>query len=221
MIDVFPFSPFPPAAESNKKSKPLAFEKIIKADSFFQTDAQFDWLYPEKFQLISRRQWTPIAVAKRAAGYLAAKGANVLDIGSGIGKFCLTAAHLYPASNYFGVEQRLELIAHAKITTEYLALKNLRFIHANITQIDFDQFDHFYFFNSFYENIDRLNAIDNNIETSFGLYEYYTNYLCATLNKKPSGTRLVTYQSLGEVVPPGYKLIEQSFFNLLKLWIKE
>ncbi|QKJ33282.1 class I SAM-dependent methyltransferase [Mucilaginibacter mali] len=190
-------------------------------DCFFRTDADFDWIYPEHFQLMSQKQWTPLQVAKSAAGYLNVKGAKILDIGSGIGKFCLTAAHLYPDSHFFGVEQRHELVHYAKIAKNYLRLENISFIHANITQVNFKEFDHFYFYNSFYENIDRENAIDDSIETSYSLYDYYTQYLQSVLKDKPSGTRVVTYQSLGEILPDGYKQIESSHFTLLRLWIKE
>jgi SAM-dependent methyltransferase len=220
VIDSYPFSPFPPEPELNNNGIVMPFKKIDPMDCFFRNDAEFDWLYPEHFQLMSQRQWTPISIAKKAADYLAVKGSKILDIGSGIGKFCLMASHLYPESQYFGVEQRHELIHYAKIAKKYLELSNVRFIHANITQINFDEFDHFYFYNSFYENIDRVNAIDDSIETSFGLYDYYTQYLCSVLKKKPSGTRVVTYQSLGDVIPEDYKLVEQSYFTLLKLWIK-
>lgn len=190
-------------------------------DCFFQTDADFDWLYPEHFQLMSQKQWTPLHIAKTAAGYLNVAGAKILDIGSGIGKFCLTAAHLYPDSNFIGVEQRHELVHYAKIAKNYLRLGNANFIHSNITQVNFKEFDHFYFYNSFYENIDRENAIDDTIETSYSLYDYYTQYLQTVMKDKPPGTRVVTYQSLGEILPDGFKLVESSFFTLLRLWIKE
>lgn len=190
-------------------------------DCFFRSDADFDWLYPEHFQLMSQKQWTPLHVAKIAAGYLNIKGAKILDIGSGIGKFCLTAAHLYPDSLFFGVEQRHELIHYARIVKNYLKLANAGFIYANITQVNFKEFDHFYFYNSFYENIDRENVIDDTIEISYGLYDYYTQYLQSVLKDKPSGTRVVTYQSLGEILPDSFKLVESGFSTLLRLWIKE
>lgn len=190
-------------------------------DCFFRTDAEFDWLYPEHFQLMSQKQWTPLHIAKRAAEYLNVKGAKILDIGSGIGKFCLTAAHHYPDSHFFGVEQRHELVHYARIAKKYLGQDNASFIHANFTQINFSEFDHFYFYNSFYENIDPQNAIDDTIETSYSLYDYYSQYLFTVLKDKPAGTRVVTYQSLGEVLPDDFKQVDQSYFNLLRLWIKE
>ena len=190
-------------------------------DCFFHNDAEFDWLYLEHFQLLSQKHWTPLAIAKKAAEYLNVKGAKILDIGSGVGKFCLTGAHHFPSAYYFGVEQRHELVHYANLTKQYLELENVSFIHANITQVNFREFDHFYFYNSFYENIDQQNAIDDTIECSYSLYEYYTQYLRSAFKVLPSGTRVGTYQSLGEILPDDFKLVERSFSTLLRLWIKE
>lgn len=216
----YPFSFFPSEPWQDDPSSIEPVKKTGNNDSFFRNDAAFDWLYPEHLQLISLKQWTPLAVARKAAGYLALPG-NILDIGSGIGKFCLTAAHLNPLSNYYGVEQRQELLHYAEVSRQYLQMDNVSFIHANITQINFDEFDHFYFYNAFYENIDRENAIDDTIEVSYALYEYYCSYLHNQLSNRPAGTRVVTYQSAGEIIPKSYKLADTAFTTLLNLWIKE
>lgn len=217
---IYPFSHFPPvyrdAGDSDVaclKTEPLNF-------SIFRTDADFDWLYPEHFQLMSLKQWTPLAVARTAAEFLAEPGSKVLDIGSGIGKFCLTGAFFNSEAAFYGVEQRHELYHYAKIAKDYTQLENACFIHANITEINFKEFDHFYIFNSFYENIDRENAIDDTIETSYSLYVYYTEYLLAALKTVKPGTRLVTYQCLDEVIQSGFKLVWFSGDGLLRMWIK-
>ncbi len=220
-MEIYPFSYFPPryhdtdntGAIKHYNTEPLNF-------SIFRTDADFDWLYPEHFQLMSLKQWTPLAIARKAAGFLAEPGAKVLDIGSGIGKFCLTAAFFNPEATFYGVEQRHELYHYANTAKDYTQLANAHFIHANITQVNFQEFDHFYFFNSFYENVDRDNAIDDTIETSYGLYTYYTEYLLAALKTVKSGTRLVTYQCLDEVIQVNFKLVWFSGDGLLRLWIK-
>ncbi len=217
----YPFSAFPARSEEQQQRATTLFKKKNPNDCFFRNDAEFDWLYPEHLQSLSQKQWTPVAIARKAAEYLAVKGAKVLDVGSGIGKFCLTAAHFYPDSFYFGVEQRHELVHYAQTTQKYLDINNVSFIHANITQVNFHQFDHFYFYNSFFENLDQENAIDDHIETSYGLYAYYSRYLKSMLNDKPSGTRVVTYQSFGEIIPIDYSMKDLAYDSLLQLWVKD
>jgi SAM-dependent methyltransferase len=221
VITAHTYSPLPPESEECNQEQALCLAKGRFNASIFRNDADFDLLYPEHFQLMSQNHWTPLKVAQKAASFLNVKGKKVLDIGSGIGKFCLIAGKLNPESSFFGIEQRNELVHCADDAKDYLGLENVHFIHANMTQVNFREFDHFYFYNSFYENIDQHNAIDNNIETSFSLFTYYTLYLRTVLNQMPSGTRVVTYQSEGEVIPSTYKIAEHSFNTLLRLWIRE
>jgi len=189
--------------------------------SLFQNDSDFDWIYPEHLQLLSSRHWTPLRIARKAANFLAVPNTKVLDIGSGIGKFCLAGAFHYPNTIFYGVEQRRQLVQVAENAKSYTQIYNAGFIHANVTQINFKKFDHFYLFNPFWENIEHNHKIDNTIETSFSLYAYYTQYLFNELLARPSGTRLVTYHSSAEEVPPNYKLIEGSDEPLLRMWISE
>jgi len=188
--------------------------------SLFTSDVAFDRRFPEHFQMLSPKHWTPLAVAHIAAGFLAEPGARVLDIGSGIGKFCLAAGFYFPATYFYGVEQRQELIYLAEEAKQCTQLPNVNFIYANITQVNFKEFDHFYFYNSFYENIDTTNQIDDTIEISEGLYTYYTQYLQSALDEKPPGTRLVTFHSLEQEIPSSYKLAAVACNALLKMWIK-
>src|SRR5476651_569012 len=219
-MKTYPFSYFPPLPD-NDSDWPVIKLKIDNLnDSLFSNDAAFDWMYPECFQLLSLKHWTPLAISRQAAEFLAEPGARVLDIGSGIGKFCLAAGHHFPDTFFYGVEQRHELIYLAEEAKGYTKLSNVNFIYANITQVNFKEFDHFYFYNSFHENIDPENQIDDTIELSESLYTYYNQYLCAALDKKPSGTRLVTFHSFEQEIPPDFKLADIFCNGLMKMWIK-
>ncbi|MEO6356520.1 MAG: methyltransferase domain-containing protein [Ferruginibacter sp.] len=185
-------------------------------------DERFNRLYPFSIQVLARKHWTPLPVARKAANFLAVKdNERILDIGSGVGKFCLAAAYAKPNAFFYGVEQRRSLVAEAESVKKALKLDNVSFIHGNFTQLDFRNYDHFYFFNSFYENLTGTNKIDDTIEYSQELYNYYNRYLFMQLEQKPAGTRLVTYHSLEEEVPGGYRLADTEADQLLKYWIKE
>ncbi|TWI86451.1 class I SAM-dependent methyltransferase [Chitinophaga japonensis] len=184
-------------------------------------DAAFDWLYPERIQLLSRRHWTPLSVAKKAARFLAdAPGRKILDIGSGVGKFCLVGARFFPEAHFCGVEQRRELYYYALAAKEATRTGNVDFINANFTQIDLSEYDGFYFYNAFFENLDDNDRIDQQIEYSSSLYVYYSRYLFKALDSKPSGTRLVTFHSMENEVPPSYQVVDASIDLLLKMWVK-
>jgi hypothetical protein len=219
-MKVYPFSYFPPPPVDQREGPVIKQKNDNLNPSLFVNDAAFDWMYPEHFQLLSLKHWTPLAIARKAAEFLMEPGARALDIGSGVGKFCLAGAYYFPETYFYGVEQRLDLIRLAQGAREYTQLTNANFIHANITQVNFKEFDHFYFYNSFYENIDKANQIDDTIELSVNLYTYYTQYLFSALNEKPPGTRLVTFHSLEQEIPPDYRLADVSCNALLKMWIK-
>lgn len=189
--------------------------------SYFNSDSKFDQLYPSSIRHLARRHWTPIDVARKAAAFLAAEsGTRILDIGCGTGKFCLAAGFFQPRSQFCGVEQRASLIAHADKAAESLKLSNVSFIHDNFTRIDFREFDHFYFYNSFYENLTATDKIDDSILYSNELYQYYSRYLFHLLDQKPEGTRLATYHSTEDEIPPSYHVVGSGADNLLKFWVK-
>lgn len=191
------------------------------AGKWFCSDQQFNQLYPLPIQQLADRHWTPLAVVKKAAAFLAASDhAKILDIGSGAGKFCLGAAYYNPFANYFGVEQRGHLIHHANTARELLGIKNAHFFHGNFTQLDLADYDHFYFYNSFYENLSGTDKIDDSIAYSGELYNYYHRYFYKQLDRKPAGTRVASFHSLEDEMPPGYHIVGSAINNLLKFWVK-
>jgi hypothetical protein len=206
--------------QCGRKNEEELLPRINANERIFSNDAAFDWIYPRDIGAKSKKHWTPLNIAREAAKFLAEPDATVLDIGSGAGKFCLTGAFDYPETIFCGVEQRHELVLCAEQAKNYIGLANVHFLYANMTQVRFSEFDHFYFYNSFYENIDGEDAIDNNIETSYSLYSYYTSYLHKELGKTPPGTRLVTFHSTGVEVPQSFTLADMSDDMLLQMWIK-
>jgi SAM-dependent methyltransferase len=196
-------------------------EKKIFTESCFNSDEAFDSLYPNPIQRLARRHWTPLQVAQKAACFLAAEPyKRILDIGSGVGKFCLAAAHYKPEAFYFGVEQRMPLVACANFIKSTLQLDQVRFVHGNFTQMDLRGYDHFYFYNAFYENLTGTDKIDDSIEYSGELYNYYNRYLYKQLEQVPAGTRMATFHSLEDEMPRSFHVVGSDMDNLLKYWIK-
>ncbi len=190
-------------------------------NNWFIDDTAFHYLYPPEIQKMAENHWTPIEVSKCAADFLVTeKGSKVLDIGCGVGKFVLAAAHYKPNAIFYGIEQREELLEYATDAQARLDLKNVSFIHGNFTQLDFKKFDNFYFFNSFYENLEGIAKIDHKIQYSLSLYNNYNKYLYNQLKKMPVGTRIATYHTREDQIPPSYYIVKTQFDKLLNFLIK-
>ncbi|SEN98223.1 Methyltransferase domain-containing protein [Niastella yeongjuensis] len=190
-------------------------------ENWFCTDAALHKLYPEPIRSLARMHWSPLYITQKVVSYLTPGNTiKVLDIGSGVGKFCLAGAYYKPTVSFYGVEQRKNLIAYAEAARIKMGFQNVHFIHGNFTQVDLNEFDHFYFYNAFFENLDGTEKIDNELAYSNELYNYYSIYLYNQLDKMPIGTRVATYCSWGDEIPPCYQLAESHFDNLLKFWIK-
>lgn len=90
-------------------------------NNWFSSDIQFHLLYPPSMQRLARRHWTPLTVAQQAAQFLAPNdGVRILDIGSGVGKFCLSAAYYNPNALFYGIEQRKNLVQLGRQDTSIL-----------------------------------------------------------------------------------------------------
>jgi len=190
-------------------------------EQLFSSDNQLHRLYPLSVQLLAARHWTPLNIARMAAHFLASHtGAKVLDIGSGAGKFCLAGAYYKPNAVFYGVEQRKHLVDNARTARDMLGLQNVHFLCQNLTQLDFKEYDHFYFYNSFYENLADTEKIDDKVICSPHLYNYYTRCLYKKLDEMPAGTRLVTFHTIEDKIPAGYHLVEEQAGSLLKFWMK-
>lgn len=196
-------------------------KKVNDREKWFVSDAVFNQLYPLPLHKYDGKHWTSLAVAREAAAFLAAeKNVSILDIGSGIGKFCMGAAYYKPDAYYFGVEQRKNLVEYAENARDVLRQDNVSFIEGNFTQLDFTNYDHFYFYNAFYENIEGIEKMDDSVDYSVELYNYYNRYLYKQLESKPDGTRIATYHSLEYEIPPTYHVVGSAFEDILKFWIK-
>jgi SAM-dependent methyltransferase len=189
-------------------------------NTYFDQDTHFDYLYPEHIKQLSPIHWTPLDIARRVASFLSAPGHKVMDIGCGVGKFCLTAAFFNQDCSFYGIDQRRELIRHANDAKSNLNLANIDFTYGNITDIDLRDYDGLYFFNSFYENLDIQRGIDSVVERNEELYRFYTQLLYRKLEQQPQGCRLATYHTSKEQVPPCFVPSGEFYHPRLKMYIK-
>jgi len=184
-------------------------------------DQHFNTLYPSHINKLSERHWTSVEVAKLAADFLVDKpNCKVLDIGSGAGKFCLIGA-ASTKGNFYGVEQREGLVKLSQRIAKTHNVNNVEFIHSNIIDISFSNYDSFYFYNPFYENIDDSLLIDDKVVIEEKLYFTYSDYVENQLKNTAIGTRLVTYWSMWIEIPEGFDLEFTAYDGKLNFWEKK
>jgi SAM-dependent methyltransferase len=183
-------------------------------------DKKFDQIYPPKVRKLSSLHWTPVRVAAEVAKLLVtAPGARVLDVGCGPGKFCLVAAALTDG-RFTGVEQRKDLVLAGQQAATRLRLDTVKILHGNVTDIAFVDYDAFYLYNPFEENMSRGHKIDSAVPLSPVLFKKYNNHVAAQLGSMPFGTRVVTYAGYADEIPACYDCAATLFRDELKLWIK-
>jgi SAM-dependent methyltransferase len=195
-------------------------DRIIKQHISDLNDHEFDYLYNESYRRISNIHWTPIEVVISALDWLNIKSkTKVLDIGSGVGKFC-SIGGLTTNGSFTGIEKRYKLIEEAKKINKKLGVKNVKYIQSNITEIDFSKFDAFYYFNPFCEQISINGKIDNLISYSQEKFRRYEDYVIDQFAQLPINTRVVTYCSETFTFPSSYELNGLMHEGRLALWIK-
>lgn len=186
-------------------------------------DREFDRVFPEKIRMLSSLHWTPLDVVQKAVRFLVRnEHSRILDIGSGVGKFCI-AGGILSRGVFTGMEKRPELVKTARDAACQFQLHTVNFIEANVIDIDWDEFDGFYFYNPFYEQLvePRLH-IDNSIVTSKEKFQHYISVSQQKLRRLKDGTRVVTYSGLGGPMPTEYDKILSEQINGcdLSFWVK-
>jgi hypothetical protein len=58
------------------------------------------------------------------------------------------------------------------------------------------------------------------MEYSVELYLYYSQYMSKQLEAMDPGTKIATYCSWDDEIPPGYLIMETHMDGLLKFWVK-
>lgn len=189
-----------------------------KAPEF--TEEAFGKLLPEHIRKRAGMFLTPINIAQTATQWLTEDGKkHILDIGAGVGKFCIAGAR-YSDSYFFGVEYRPGLARIANELIMKYGLDNAIVQCGNVTEIDFRNFDAFYMYNPFFENLVPSLRLNNEVELTVPLYSYYFKHTEEKLNKTKPGTRLVTYHGNNFEIPDSFIKIRENEDGLLKLWIK-
>jgi len=185
-----------------------------------QDDLAFDRAFPLPVRVVSTTHWTPVAIARKAAGFLVRGPATrVLDIGCGPGKFCVVGALSTPGQ-FTGVDRRGRLCSVGRALVQRAGIPNVTFEHRNILEMGFEGYDAFYLFNPFGENIGEAPPIDGSVELSEANYHLFAAHVARELARAPLGTRVATYFGACEEVPMGFSCVGSALTNELRFWEK-
>jgi SAM-dependent methyltransferase len=203
--------------ESHRKPSPFW------PDVDLRSDLAFDSIYDKAIRDLSRQHWTPVRIAARAAWLLTQHGARrILDVGSGVGKFCLVGAQITEAS-FVGVERRAHLVDIARGAAARLEISRATFVHANIDSFSFEGFDGIYLYNPFYEQIgEYLDPIGPDLDRSAIAFRHYVNTTVEKLRGLDSPVVVVTYHGFGGTMPPAFRCVadEVAGNDRLEVWSK-
>lgn len=202
---------------------PAEVARAIRQGIAVDDDVIDAWL-SERHRRVSGRFWTPVAVAITAARWIAESGATrVLDVGSGAGKFCVTAA-LAADLCVTGIEQRPALVADARRLARRLGVQGrTELLLGTIDALDLASFDALYIFNAFAENLffapERL---DDTVELSVGRMRRDRALVERALERMAVGRALVTYHGFGGQIPDSFDVAREEPLgtDVLRLWIK-
>ncbi len=211
------------AANDNKAVDPAIAISALLRNRQEVSDEVFDSLLSELPRKKSRTYWSSVEAAQTASRLLREAGATqVLDAGSGVGKFCAIAS-LDSSHRVWGVERRGELVFEARRLAQLLGAEVV-ITEGTLDKVDVSEFDGFYFFNPFGEYVaadeDRY---DMGSPRSFDAYIKDARLVERWLRAAPVGTAMVTYNGLGGRIPVSYRVKHTTHVrdDTMRLWVKE
>jgi SAM-dependent methyltransferase len=206
----------------NSRNKSLEIFRALRSDTPL-SDREFDEVFAKETRQLSSTHWTPVQVAVCAAEMLVTgRGTKVLDIGCGPGKFCLIGAAMQHVS-FAGIDQRGHLLEEGQAIARRANISNVEFIHGNMMDLDWSDYNAFYLYNPFLENVCMPAIIDETVPLKPEYFYQYVEAVQQKLMDLPSGTRVVTYHGFGGEMPYGYRMTANKKIgsDFLQCWIKE
>lgn len=169
-------------------------------------EAAFDDALPPALRQLSETHWTPAAVVRLGASWLVEFGARrVLDVGSGVGKFC-TLASLETSLSCVGLEHRSHLVDAAREAAARLGATRCEFVVGGLEQLELLSADALYFYNPFAESISAPSlGIDETIGLSPRRYLSEVRCVQSHLRRAKAGQLLLTFHGFGGRVPECYQ----------------
>jgi predicted RNA methylase len=185
-------------------------------------DGELDRYLPIFLRYVSPQYWTPIRVGMQVGQWFREAGVRrVLDVGSGVGKFCVVGA-LSTECSFVGIEERENLVVAARELAHRFGVdQQVTFLWGVFGRMPLQPFDGYYFYNPFGENVfGPSDWLDENVEHSDERYVREISLTERFLESLPIGKYVVCYNGFGGRMPDGYKVVrsEPNAPNSLRMW---
>jgi predicted RNA methylase len=214
-----------PFASIVRQGPPCAHALALEiASGSVPSDHVVDALLPLEYRLRSSMFWTPVSVALCVARWLRHHNvSSVLDVGSGVGKFCAIAACVSNAT-FVGIEQRPALIEAGRALCRSLGVEHrVQFIAGEFGATTIPRVSAYYCFNPFGEHLfEDGDRIDHTPPLGMRRFRRDAAAMSQVLREASVGTLFCTYNGFGGLIPRTYDLVatRDDFACPLRLWKK-
>lgn len=195
-----PFTSSPPTQLLTQAATAL-LHALEKQDP--DRDHYFDRLLPVQLRSAANRFWTPLEVVQRCVAWFQELGIrSVVDVGSGVGKFCVVGA-LTSTCSFIGIEQRPRLATVARnLALLFKVDHRVSVIDGLFGEVPLPTVDCYYFFNPFEENLFPVEeALDDQVELSADRFRRDLRAFRALVAASPLGTYFLSYNGIGGRLP--------------------
>ncbi|MBK7862234.1 MAG: hypothetical protein IPJ65_27230 [Archangiaceae bacterium] len=150
------------------------------------------------------------------------RGERVLDVGSGIGKFCVVGA-LSTESIFVGVEQRRQLVRQAYALAQRLGAGGALFLCRDAFAVDWRRYAAIYLYNPFGElEFEPYWRLDSTVKGGVEAYKARVAGTRRKLERLRVGTRVVTFHGFGGAMPESFTPVSKESLagGELALWVR-
>jgi SAM-dependent methyltransferase len=204
----------------------LSPDRVAKliASGHYLRDSAFDRFLRDDLREASFRHWTPMVVALKVAAWLDEAGVTtVVDIGSGVGKFCIVAA-MASRCSFTGIEHRPRFVEAADALAHLFGVEHrVQFTVGAIEPATIPSAEAYYLYNPFGENLfDQEERLGDEVELGLLRYENDVSVMESFFDRAPAGTLVVKYNGFGGQMPPSYDRVhvDPTLPSLLRMWRK-
>lgn len=183
-----------------------------------QLENEFNHLLPVEYRNLDKLFWSDTQSISKACEWLQ-NCTNIIDLGSGIGKFCMIGTQIL-SSNFFGIESKIGLYEIANnLLSNYLQAK-VQFKNEDLFNIDLQPYDGIYIYNPFVELISTGQRIDDSIPLDEEKYNSLHENLEEKLTTCSKDTLIVNNSPINDYFNHHFAFIDNLEDSNLTLWKK-